>query len=499
VLGHRGVRSDPVFFHQTDQLGLSHVARRRRELFVELDLNVGKLFALEFVVVVEVFLEGVGFAGHERLEAGFLAVTLGLHEVDCLLLELAHGLDVAVFIDAVWRHREQKGLENHILQLQLLPVEAPAAFHGGDGRVVPCVHSPAVLVGFVVFDEVCNVFPLLRVLTVLEHFVDVETFGLLVGLRSGLSSIAAQVEAFGYVHGLLRTHAQVLRRSLEHADRVHGIGPLDYTLLDFDFGDFDVVGVADGLIVCKVFLPDLESLFVHVERPHGVVFPLQVEVHGEVLFGFEHLDFQLAFPAEVQSGHLARALGDQLGLHVPVLLLPLVGLEAGECTADLEVQLLAHLHRVTHVLVGFLQVCETLQQVVLSQTAKLAAPDCLGVPEVFGVEAHSVFDAVHDFEANVLALRVAVEHQHQGVHALGTGVQMVAHFVPFVALLLLDVALFKQFGRVHPPVILVFHEVRVEHMPSGRGYSYKCVAPEKRHLSFAFVDWHGFFVFFRVT
>ena len=135
----------------------------------------------------------------------------------------------------------------------------------------------------------------------------------------------------------------------------------------------------------------------------------------------------MALDAEAEGGGLAGPVGDDARVEVRVLALEVAGLEPGEGHADLEVQLLARLDGEGLGLVGGAEGGHGLEDVGGVDGAELGAEDALrpargaelGAGEGLG---HGAGD---DFEADVLALPVAVEPEDEVVHALGLRLQKV--------------------------------------------------------------------------
>jgi len=135
------------------------------------------------------------------------------------------------------------------------------------------------------------------------------------------------------------------------------------------------------------------------------------------------LDLIHALHTQEQSGGLTRPVGNERAVQIAVFALEKASLKASERTANAQVKLLARIHRQRLVQIGFAKVRHRLLDVRVGDGTEVAAQNAA---LVIGPCQH-VAHCVDHFEADVLALLVTVQPEHQEVSAAALLLQKGRH------------------------------------------------------------------------
>ena len=184
---------------------------------------------------------------------------------------------------------------------------------------------------------------------------------------------------------------------------------------------------------------------------------------------FKRFDSVHSIDTERERGCLARTVREQRAVQVSVFSLKKSCLISRESASNTQIQLLACVHRQRLVQVRPAQSAHGSPNVGLGDRAEVGAEYAAHVEAV-----HGALDCVDHLEANVLALFVTVEPEHQVVGARRLLLQEGGHPEIRRRLLLVGLGL-EELGRVDlVPVVVLGGEVQAHH-----------VAAHRRHAEFA--------------
>mmetsp|Transcript_55016 Transcript_55016/g.143177 ORF Transcript_55016/g.143177 Transcript_55016/m.143177 type:complete len:286 (-) Transcript_55016:337-1194(-) len=254
---------------------------------------------------------------------------------------------------AVPADRREEVAGDHVEQTPAVPdLRLGGGPHGRDRRVVSHVGTVAALVEPVA-QQLRGVVPPDRRRGLRGHRrAEVEVLGVRVRLRARVRQPAPQIEALGLPHGFLRAHAQAGAGHLQHGHGVQGLWPGLPVLLLGDVGDLGGSSVLEHQVSKSGGngeVEDLTTLPLQIKVPSSFG---DLHVHGVETLRLEAGDLVVPLDAKPQSRCLAGPVRDQVGVQISVLSLKILRLEPRERAPQLQVYLLARVHRAGLILVG---------------------------------------------------------------------------------------------------------------------------------------------------
>eukprot|EP00754_Rhynchopus_humris_P006538 Rhum_TRINITY_DN13129_c0_g2::Rhum_TRINITY_DN13129_c0_g2_i1::g.56974::m.56974 len=270
--------------------------------------------------------------------------------------------------------------------------------------------------------------------------------------------VAGRVQPLRRLHGLVRRHAERLRGNLQQLDGVQG--------------GRTPAGVAlrrhRRHLRLAATLAALQQQLGHGVVEDAVAVPLTVDGLPVLLddgrqtperLRLEVRDVVVTLHDEAERRRLARTVADDARVEVAVAPLEVLRLVAREGDAHLQVKLLPCVDGVALVLVRLDQVVHRVDDLRLRDGGELRPPDAVPV-------VHALLDAVQHLEADVLALPVAVEPEHDVRAPLGLVLEVCHDACAVRGLLLLHLRVEEEaFLRRRLPVLVRRVEVHAEHVP----------------------------------